>query len=732
MAANTFLALVAAGQKTARPHAVYVREHWFGTWTNVPWLFADSVTWSLAPAIGTAQLAWRAGRGMRQGELKPGVVARLTGIDRWFVKIEWDFSDLGGVTPATQYLRWYGTLEASIDETVGLLIDGKTVVPKSKQKLTCYGLEQLWYRTPLRKSVWSETISGAEHTIDRVIPFNRVNGAGEVEGNRSATRDWKSYCFTDKIGIADELWSTRNIAEYLAAHMGPKGFMDVPQPLFRIDVTARDLLPDWDKPVIDPEGKTLGQVLEEILPRGRMLAWRLAVDDSDPDDTAPTVKLTPYSLLGAAVTTPAGQHLFENPRRVALLTDGVPDFHHAAKESSSQRFDQLIVRGARATSTCTLSKADLTLEAGWPSALETEYEAGFSGDGTYAGLGTHDRQHRNLEVRHRDKLWPVFRRFAIPAAWKQKVKNGLGGGSEELVFPTIPGGDKPYPVCPRDLRMLPTVPMKEGFEYEAIGSVTLRIAPIRISDGPHERLAPMVFFKSPVTERYFHVERIGDGAGLETTDAAGELQFSCRIEVPASDRAILLHCHGRPQHAIAAADFDPLDEDPYAGVWDWQDAIITVALTDDRYCEGKWPSDALAKADVVGCRRELLLEAGEKYRLDYLVNNTVIGIDDAGDLIRASEASWIHDERETLAARARQAYEYYQQSRRAAAITTPRLELALDLRLGDYLESIGEADPQTYGSVVSEITVTIPDGDGAPSLSYTTAFAELDPQTFTA
>ncbi len=736
MAANVTLSYPQHLIGRARPHKVYVRPHWFAPWQQVPWLFADSLTWSLPPTIGQATLHWDFGRGMRQGENVVAQVARLAERNRYFVKVEFDLTDLA----ANAYLRWWGTIELQGQADLALLKRGGANIPSGRMPLVAFSLESLLYRTPIRKSVWRDNTSGAERTADRVYAFNPQGPDNKAIGNRSAAPGMFSYLFSSVVGEPDEDWSTRDAVEYLIAHHRPLGVFDIPFPAMRLEAASDYLLPDWDNPSVECENKMLGELLDTLMPAGRGLGWRLVVDqESDPTDIAPDVLLRPVSHLGEPLVLPSGT-LQPNPRRLAILADGNPDWHVSFKDSSARRFDQVRVRGAVRSTTCTLSDADNSIEDGWTSAHETAYEAGFSADGGYAALDTAEKQRRNAQARGRDELLGVYRRFAIPAAWDQTVKDGLGGGGAQCVFPLYAPGSIKFPVCPRELRVLPTIPLLEGWNYEDLGDPAYDLTPtppVRESGGPHERLPPLVLFKIPHSDddaadpRYIQIEKVGLSMAIGPADADEEWALSGRVEVPESDRAVLVHVQGKPQHAIAFLDFAPLAVDEAVGEWDWHDALFTVALSDDRYCEGIYPADVDAMADVIGCRRELLLEAGDRYRLDWVVPGTVIAVATNGDLVRCVAGGWVHDDRAQLESRAKLAYEFYGQTRRSVQVATASIDSRREILLGDYLETIGTADAQTIGTVITEITLTIPDGEASPTIAYTTNYAELEPVLFT-
>ena len=733
----------------ARGHRVYLKAMWSAEWERVPYLFAEEVAWRLAPSLPTASLTWRYGRGMRQGEFSLATIARLADKRRLWVKIEIDThavtaaeiaAEKGGQAPTP--LKWYGSIELDGFAGEGLVQIGVSggqpvYAPAGDQPILAFGLEYALYQRPIRGATWLDS-AGKEQRSEIPFVFNKPNAAGQPDGNRSANRGARSYLFSASVGAgAAQIWTSRTIGEYVCATEVPTGpggakqWNELP-----LDPDTDEVLPDWDTPVIDPEGLKAGELLNVLLPRSRMLSWKIIVFG---EDERPYV--TPVSLLGSDVATDLGT-LKKNNRQInlqaSLAADLSPEVVYTIKDSEIGRIDQARVRGARRTSTCTLrysaADPDKSLDKGWSTTLETEYEAAFSAAATYAGLGTDGKQMANAEVRHTDRLFPVFRRFAVPLLWNQQVSQTDGGTKKAVFLKNSLNDTEVRTLCPRELELAPTLPLMEGFNYQSIGSLSLRTPPTKISDGPHGRLTAFVLFKTPQwagagSAPYIQVDAVGSGSAVEQVSVHQDRHWSARVEVAPGDRAVLLHVTGEPQHVLAYSDFSKLPVDEYTGRWDWHDALFTVCLFDDRKAEGVYPKDSDADARVVGMRRELVIEAGDAYKQDYLVPGTVVGIDVATrQPVRCTSGGWIHDDRKLLEARARQVFEYYGQTRRSLVLATPLVNSQVEL--GAYVVDFGSsASVKSLGTVVSEIVVTIPGGEQdppPPSIQYTTAFAELE------
>jgi hypothetical protein len=755
--AVTTINLEPATQRTARAHRVYLRAKWSEEWEEIPFLYAEEVAWRLAPSLSTANLIWRYGRGMRPGETALKTIARLIDKRRLWCKIEIDThpvtedereAEAEGTPP--QPLKWYGSIEMDGFANEGLIQTGvqqgsgssttPIFAPCGEQPLVALGLEYALYQRPIRGATWLDS-AGKEQRSERPFVFNRPNAAGQPDGNRSATKGARSYLFSSTVGMDEgKIWNSRKIVEYLCANEVPTGPGGSEQWMLLLDPDTEEVVPDWDTPVIDPTGMSAGELLNTLMPRSRMLSWQITVYGS-----GEAVFLTPVSLLGSDVKTDLGTFK-KNHRQINLQTSMTayrsPDVVYRLKDSEIGRIDQARVRGARRTSTCTLAYADDSIDTGWPVGLELEYEEGFSGAATYADLHTDGKQQANADVRETDRLFPVFRRFAIPNDWDQKVKDGLGGGVAAPVFLlTDDSADGVRKICPREIEMAATLPLTEGFDYERVltvteasyGTETARTVVEKLHEGPHGRVPALVLFKTPDWEGagdppYVQVDKLGTGTAVEQVSAKHRRNWSARVEIPNGDRAVLLHVSGEPQHVVEGPNFSRLPVDGFLGNWDWRDALFTVCLLDDRQAEGVYPDDATADDGVVGMRRELVIQAGDAYKMDYIVAGTVIGLNpETRQPVRCTDGGWINNDRKLLDARARQIFEYYGQTRRSLVLSTPLINS--QVRLGDYVVDFGNVIAvKSLGTVVSEIVVTIPEGDNPPppSIQYTTAFAELE------
>jgi hypothetical protein len=202
--------------------------------------------------------------------------------------------------------------------------------------------------------------------------------------------------------------------------------------------------------------------------------------------------------------------------------------------------------------------------------------------------------------------------------------------------------------------------------------------------------------------------------------AASQIEFSDHptgrrwslICTPAPNQpAIELRVSGSAQHMIAKADFTPLPIDE-PGDLDWRQQILcTVAIEVDQWCQGIYePANNVYETagEIFGqfdAIRELLIELGPVARRDWIAYDTVIGLDDKGDLQRQRPAKWLRDDLQVVEDLAKIAGQWYTRPRKACDFTFAGLFGGLEV--GDLLESVGGvllvADPDSDEGDLEEL-----------------------------
>lgn len=716
---------------------VYLKQRWEDDWEETAWLQCTSATWAAAPSMPTAELSYDYGRGMRPDKSMFENVERLTDRQRWYVKIEFDVKNAetkeeGGIDPetgdptdfveVTDPLLWYGVLQIDANRQSGIYFDPPvngtlgTWKPRGMQQLVCYGLEHILERTQIATSVWDN--DGSLVTIDRGLTFN-LDG----QPNRSLNFTGFSYVFSRR---NQEFWSTRQAVQYLMDNAAPRDETGLKKIPFQLDADTEAILPDGDQINLATEGQSLRNVLNRLMPRQRLLSWTLEVNEP-----GLTISLRPISLTSSAVDEiPASTDIKK------ILSDEASDAVDVLKESTELAVDQVLIRGARRTSTASYSFDDNTLVERWGEAEKAKYDEGASNAGDYPPAARRDeRRRRDADARSRPDVEAVYAFFGPPEDWDGLVGNGTGG-AKKPASPKDDDADAVYPNLPRETAFTQRLSLRQNFDYLS----SLPDPPEKAPE-PHDRMPPQVFFLMPdyQVDRWVRGDKIARAAQSPITRFSPEANrtFSVRAAVLPNEFTFQLNVNGAEQHAIAKDDFVPLAHDKQTGSVSFRKMVATLTFEDSRWCEGKWPETLTETVDAVQRR---IIYAGDAYRQDYVAPQTVLDIDEYGELQRVAAPGFIQDDSGVLNNAAQIAHAYYGRTRRA-------LELAVrataGLRIGDMIASIGDEARgvnREVNTAVSQMRITWPkarseQGTGeltttAPRLAVSTDFAQLDALQF--
>lgn len=668
--------------------------------------------------------------------------------------------DPGG-SPATP-LVFYGTVEAINEQHEGVMvIDGDPdpiLVDSGVQSLVCYGLEHLLDKEPIRGSYFKDPTGGADPVFcARAIDFN-----ADGKGNRSADKHNDSYLFG-----GEEFWSTRDIVEYLVDRLLPMKFDGAGEPAdsdIPWEVANLTLAPDWDKPVVRQDGRTLKQLLQQVLNRERLIGWFVDVDETVP--TAPVPKVSIFTYTSAPIALPVGT-IAANPNVHTYSIDAGDSAANAAFVNSTlPQVDQVLVRGARRRSVfgarCVEDPADPNdgtwqIERGgaWNDAAMTEYNQGDSLALDYPDV-TEPRRRRAFDApaRGRQELSDVFSFFELRQDWNGEGDSD-GFGFNHPVDP-IDGnpfvGNVPYS---GDVRILPTLPLLAGNKYQDAAGGGVEVTTIEGTKAGEE-VPPLVFFErwryvldnidavlngdeadyvaEGIPGKYVESRSLGGAASLPQVkpDLTGFDSARWGATPRVEGRGLRLFFTGLPKHIIGLNQFVPLDHDLVKPDTDWRKMICTIAIELDRYCEVLEPDPHGGGGDAIDPRRMLLVDAGDRFRYDYVTPGTPVRVAPNGDLVRLS-GGVIRDDRDQLKPIAQTVLKWRDRVRRAATFHGGRVFGTL--KLGDYIDYYGEALPLYVESVVTEITYSSPgaysEGQTAqesnPSFTIQTAYGELDP-----
>jgi hypothetical protein len=488
---------------------------------------------------------------------------------------------------------------------------------------------------------------------------------------------------------------------------------------------------------VPTEGRDVLSLLEAIASRSRGVTWRAetVTPDEDGGITAPEVRIHAYSLATESITIPGAGLFPANAVQYGLDPDDDP-FASTTTVSVNreQRYHQVRVRGARMTSTFTVSVADRSLAPDWTAAAEEAYLAGASGDVGYDELDSEAQTLANDARRAELEKGRVYSAFRIPETWDGKAADGAPVSTRYDVFPeladdfTVLGPSEFYLPALRPLRQtrLPAPQTAEaGDEFEEPFAVVLTTREEvskwalahNLTDAAvdsDERIASYRLVRGEVGVSL----RLYSSKGLSHTlagDWTPQSTYETGVFYPAGWR--IVHDHPttdvfrrfRAKADIATSgtfsatqwtDIGPYTEPAPSRLTpevDYRTLRVTMTLESDRYAEAVHGTTPPAGTPL----EELVISAGDTFRLDYLAEGTILGVA-AGELVTAPGDSVLRDDRPSLEKIAAMAYAWYKTPTQAVRLTIRRPYTKV--RLGDLITELGRAgyaDP--VGTVVTEI-----------------------------
>lgn len=680
---------------------VYTRANWSDDWELQDAAICESFTLVASPAIGQARIIHRHGEILRPYETDYQLAPPLDLLGH-YVKVRVPQPDDAEGNPVDPIL-WYGVIEEESRQRDG---DRAGNVPLGAQAYTAYTLDYLLKRKAIDTSVVSSPDGLSESTVQRGIGFNL--GPGQPRDNTFAPN---CQPFGERAAVfAGELpgstWSAAEILLYLFAYHGPQdvgGEVKIPFELAGADDQLYVLLP-----AMQAHGRTVKDLLDSLIDRRRLFGYEVRVNE---ETTPHTVQIFVFTFNHQPIVTPGGTHIPANEQLKTWDFDDDPTaISPVIHSSEAARFAEVIARGQRRTSCCTLSALDDAFEPDWDAADETAYEAGASGATGYSSMTILEKWDANQAIRKTDRFARVFRRFRVPPAF---VFEQAG----EPIAPRLDNDSENEHLWYPGLRFSPTLPLLTDHNYAGSKIGDNAVTDNTLAGSHAEPLRP--FGMIEIDNRWYLLDRLNQGAFGDLPESGGRV-YSCSLRMAADGLAIILDVQGAPQHVIAAGEFAAADSDD-AQDWpadlDWQDAYFTLSFQLDSFCEASYPQDVPdAGADAV---RRLVIEVPDA-RLDYVVPGTVVGINEDGELIE-SNGGYVRDDRARLADIARVASHWYSQTRKAIDVTLTRLDTAF--RIGDLITEIGaDEEAEEINSVVTQIGFDLIAG----TITISTQYAQFD------
>ena len=690
---------------THHAHTVYTRALWNADWTARPYLYAETLSFSVSPEIPQARLSYRTGEILQPDELAYASFGQLD-LAGHYVKIAIDQQQIEGEDPVPTR-DWHGIVVESEHDRQGHELPAQNVT--GRQTITAAGLEFLLERQIVDTSVVRQT-ELTEERIARGIGFNLGpgdNGSHRFQGNLSASlAPGGTPVFAERLTGEDVLtWTGYEILFYLLKYHSPRDFMGTA----KIDWWVGgqyDNLKSYE-PAIHVHGLSVRAILNRLIDRRRALGWRLQVLGNN------KIGLRIFSFNENDIVTPGGVTVFANPVQVAWELDDRSTVQRLlVTTSASHVVEQVIARSTEWRTTCfTVTDGD-PLVADWTIALADTYDDGATTIGAeYTNADIETKQQLNRAARNTEELRRVYRHFRV-GDWDEQI-----GG--EPVLPDDDGNAEP--TWRPGLVFADVLPLLSDHDYSADPLTPDAVVDNTPTGAAAEYLRPFAVLASAAGDgsHFDQLDRMAGGDVADNLETEGRT-WSTSLRMQDEGLGLIIDVNGAPQHAIAVDDFtaaDAADTADWKGDLDWRDIYFTVALRGDSCPEGRWPAEPVPSgADV---HRTLVIEVPGA-RLDYVVPGTILGLDNEGHKIEAA-GGIVRDDRPRLRELARIAYDWYSTPRVAIAVTDHTLDSPMEL--GELVTVIGgDAGVVTVNSVVTRMTYDLVAG----TTHVETQFADLD------
>lgn len=676
---------------------VYLRSNWSDDWTLTPYLWCDRLSLNVSPGIDSAQLRWDYGNILQHDAAYYSIFYRQD-IRGKYVKVEWD-EDANNTKR-----NWYGVIahETDVEEGTGEADLGTgfgSTLETGMQSFVAMGMEWLLSRNQISQSI-VEKSDGGQQTINRVLDFNAGSSTGyRLEFAPNKKKDGPDDIFANDL-IDAVPWDALQICTYLLENFGPKDSngnrkLMYTVPLFQALDLQKLIL------AVPANRRTVKQILDALISPYRGMGYTVEVTITD------AIALNVFSYVREDIDLPGGGKLTanQNQRSITDLHTNLLVAAPTIAYDGASKFDQVIVRGEQATITGTWEYQN-GIDRQWTSSDETAYTTAASGETGYSGKTLDQQQQWDVIVRSTDILRPVFRYLEVPADWNGELQTNSIDPDDNKFW--VPG-----------LRFLHHTLMKEYHDYS--GS--------HIEDGDtDDNVYPRVTqdYRAPfgviadVETRHCYLHELSEQGDFDDTAQTDGRTWRAVVRPQGDFPGLSIDVIGAPQHVFAADDFTAghaADEQSDFQIdLSWKDAQFTASMLMDYYCEAKYPETITETKDYI---TEKVINVPDM-RLDYMVPDTVVDIDNDGTL-KLSEGGYIQDDRDKLKDIAKLAYQWYKDDRKAVrfGIRTTRH----DYEPGQLIREIATGDTtKSLNTVITEVDIDFRSGTS----SISTGFAQLD------
>lgn len=697
-------------------------------------IYLDSLNLRAAPEIDSANLTIYHGAKINIGQSSFSASSiSVDSLQDKAIKIVIPDTTLEGgeseVEIAKRTVTWFGLIDTVTTEGVSV---GKLLIQ-------AVGVLKLAEKHKIYSSHCMDQAGADTQEVEVGLPFNvDVKNYFGVTGNRSVTKRWKlsaeTYVFSYESRGRDR-WTAKTAVEYLLAWHPPNEFLGIASPEWVVDTqTATDNPADWYDCHIDTDGKSLKELLDELIPRKRALSYYVSYDDVKKKIVLRMFTFVASDLL---VSSEGGEDKFikanTNKFTVALQESIWIENDATVIHSIDQKYDQVIARGERCTSTCTLTFDDSDADVkhfikDWTTAEEDLFKDASSTTNKDAN-SLYRSEDRRKHVYCRFRIADEFNGRDLADNFVDPLLDQEGEPRQPYNVDTNPLG---HSIRVRGLRLMRQLPLMDRVDYSGNNLESLAVqaeieASVSNGDGASEYIPPIVIAQDPVTSLWVHLDQFSASTG-GSKDASVRRTWSCNLHVAKNEPSVELRVSNGRQTLIAKADFlTPAPLGVYDNYWDperqngidYRTIQATICIEFERRLE---VSKKLGTSTFSRPDRILNLEIKDA-RLDYLVPDTVVAL---GAGVRfTSDGGYLRDDRGRVKSIVNATAEWYGRTKRAVSFSYKQPRRLMNI--GDLITEVdGIGLTADINTPVTSITYTFPEGNKGGSTKIETGFAEVD------
>jgi hypothetical protein len=407
-------------------------------------------------------------------------------------------------------------------------------------------------------------------------------------------------------------------------------------------------------------------MLKALIDRRRGLTWAINVDENpSPPETMPRIDIVIETYTAADITLPSGG--FKLPANANQYfvdwshTRDTENTKHAIADTA-KTYNSVRVLGDFQGAVFTGEMldvgggTDVVFEPGWSSAQENLYQLGASGESDYPPVEDRSiRQSRNATVRRAPELRETYTRWRVKRDW-DGVCSASHQGSTGVVFPDMSGlawNATPVKTTPSvelwhgGMRIQTTMPLRTGWDYSVdpptSGGGSDEQDPFRTLDVylPRDNQAlPGGYYDSHNPASTYDetiLSGLPDGSSGATRGARGGVNFTCSSQ-PLTDEWGVSVLPSGDSHTIGkwADKFDGGaggNDHPVSTLRNNISSFEHALVTCYAQCHSRIEHTETSAVPIVNMHDSpgvLEIFLGERARLDWLIPETVIGINSKG------------------------------------------------------------------------------------------------------